>query len=248
MIAVENISKSFGAVQALSEVSFSIEAGALCGLVGPNGAGKSTLFKLLLGLLESDSGKIKIAGETINFGETAYKAQIGYAPEIPILYDYLTGVEFLHFIAAAKRIADKQRECEIKNWIGFFDLSSKAGELIKNYSHGMRRKMSLCAALIGAPSILLLDEATNGLDPESSFKFKQYLKNFCRDGGTVLFSSHIIETVEHLCDRITILHQGKIRKELDRGDWEGLRDQGSSLEQLFISLVQAGSKSIASVK
>ena len=130
------------------------------------------------------------------------------------------------------------KEREIKKWIDFFDLSSKAGELIKNYSHGMRRKMSLCAALIGSPTILLLDEATNGLDPESSFKFKNYLKTYCQNGGTVLFSSHIIETVEHLCDRIIVVHQGKIRRELDRDEWQGLRKQGSSLEQLFISLVQ----------
>lgn len=238
MIIVEHICKSFDTVPALNDVSFSIEAGALCGLVGPNGAGKSTLFKLLMGLLELDSGQIKIAGVTINFGETCYKSRIGYAPEAPILYDYLTGVEFLHFIAAAKRLPEKLKQSEIKKWIDFFDLSSKAGELIKNYSHGMRRKISLCAAMIGSPSILLLDEATNGLDPESSFKFKNYLKTYCQQGGTVLFSSHIIETVEHLCDRIIILHQGKIRQELERNNWEGLREQGSSLERLFIALVQ----------
>lgn len=238
MIAVENISKCFDTVQALTNVSFSIESGVLCGLVGPNGAGKSTLFKILMGLLELDSGRIRIANETINFGETTYKSKIGYAPEAPILYDYLTGIEFLHFIAAAKRINENLKQSEIKKWIDFFDLSSKAGELIKNYSHGMRRKMSLCAALIGSPDILLLDEATNGLDPESSFKFKNYLKTYCENGGAVLFSSHIIETVEHLCDRIIILHQGKIRRELNRDDWEGLREQDSSLEQLFISLVQ----------
>jgi len=238
MIIVENIRKSFDTVQALNDVSFSLEAGSLYGLLGPNGAGKSTLFKLLMGLLEPDSGKINIAGEAIHFGETAYKAKIGYAPENPILYDYLTGDEFLHFVAAAKHIPGKLQQSEITKWINFFDLSSKARELIKNYSHGMRRKMSLSAALLGWPSILLLDEATNGLDPESSFKFKEYLKSYCRNGGTVLFSSHIIETIEHLCDRIIILHQGKIRRELNRDEWERLREQGSSLEQLFITLVR----------
>ena len=238
MIIVEDINKSFETVQTLNNVSFSIDSGELCGLVGPNGAGKSTLFKILVGLLELDSGKIKIAGETINFGDTSYKSQIGYAPEAPILYDYLTGIEFLYFVAAAKRINENLKKNEIKKWIDFFDLSSKTGELIKNYSHGMRRKMSLCAALIGSPNILLLDEATNGLDPESSFKFKNHLKTYCQNGGTILFSSHIIETVEHLCDRIIILHQGKIRRKLDQNEWEGLRKQDSSLEQLFISLVQ----------
>lgn len=234
---VKNIAKSFGTVQALNDVSFSLSAGSLCGLVGPNGAGKSTLFKLLMGLLEPDKGEMQLFAETIHFGETTYKSKIGYAPENPILYDYLTGLEFLHFIASAKRMTATLRKNQIEQWIEFFNLSSKARELIKNYSHGMRRKMSLCAALIGTPEILLLDEATNGLDPESSFKFKEYLKEFCNNGGTVLFSSHIIETVEHLCDRIIILHQGQIRRELNREEWEDLRERGLSLEQFFISLV-----------
>lgn len=238
MIIIKNLYKAFGLVQAINNVSFSVEAGTLCGLVGPNGAGKSTLFRLLMGLLEPDSGKIEIADEIINFGDTGYKSKIGYAPEDPILYDYLTGVEFLNFVAAVKKVPSNIRANEIHKWLNFFDLFQKSGELIKNYSHGMCRKMSLCAALIGSPEILLLDEATNGLDPESSFKFKEYLKDFCENGGTVLFSSHIIETVEYLCDRIIILHQGKILRELDRDEWEGLRQQDSSLEQLFISLVQ----------
>jgi ABC-2 type transport system ATP-binding protein len=241
MISLTNISKSFGTVQALSDISFSVEAGSLCGLVGPNGAGKSTLFKILMGLLEPDTGILEIANETIHFGDTFYKHKIGYAPENPILYNYLTGLELLHFVSSAKRIAPASQQTEVQQWIKFFDLSTKSGELIKNYSHGMRRKISLAAALVGSPQILLLDEATNGLDPESSFKFKEYLKKFCAESGTVLFSSHIIETVEHLCDRIIILHEGKLRKELDRKEWQVLREQGSSLEQLFISLVKGES-------
>jgi len=238
MLEVQGVDAGYKDLQALWDVSLRVSEGELVALVGPNGAGKSTLFKLLMGLLEPDSGKIHITNEEIHFGDTAYKNKIGYAPESPILYEYLTGLEFLHFIASAKRVSKELQESEILKWIDFFDLSLKSGELIKNYSHGMRRKISLGAALIGAPEILFLDEATNGLDPESSYKFKQYLKNYCNNGGTVLFSSHIIETVEHLCDRIIILHQGRIRKELERKKWEGLREQGSSLEQLFINLIQ----------
>ncbi len=238
MIEVQHISKSFAELHALRDVSFSTKAGTLCGLVGPNGAGKSTLFKLLMGLLEADEGQILIAGEPIYFGDTTYKKQIGYAPEMPQLYEYLTGLEFLQFIAAAKPCSGDTKIDEIKKWLNFFDMSEKENELIKNYSQGMRRKICLCAALIGTPPILFLDEATNGLDPESSFAFKQYLKNYCAQGGTVLFSSHIIETVEYLCDRIIILHQGKIRKELGKKEWENLRFENSSLEQLFIKMVQ----------
>ena len=238
MIDVKNISKSFGELQAIKKVSFSIEPGSLCGLVGPNGAGKSTLFKIFLGLLEADDGNIRIEGDVINFGDTNYKRKIGYAPESPQLYDYLTGIEFLQFIAAAKHFSVSEIEEEILKWIIFFDLTGKKNELIKNYSQGMQRKISLCAALLGKPKILFLDEATNGLDPESSYKFKEYLRFYCQNGGTVLFSSHIIETVEYLCDRIIILHKGQIKQELTKDEWENLREKGSSLEQMFIGLVR----------
>jgi ABC-2 type transport system ATP-binding protein len=235
MVTIKNLSKTFERVQALRDVSFTVEKGKLCGLLGPNGAGKSTLFKIMMGLLESDAGEIELAGARATFGESEYKRQIGYAPETAILYEYLTGLEFLRFIAAAKQLPPAAREEQIQHWLAFFDLTAKANELIKGYSHGMRRKVSLSAAFLGAPDILLLDEATNGLDPESSFRLKEYLRKFCERGGTVLFSSHIIETVEHLCDRIIILHRGQVLREMERNEWEGLRQQGSSLEQDFIS-------------
>lgn len=237
-IVLKNISKSFEHIHAVRDVSFSVENGTLCGLLGPNGAGKSTLFKMMMGLLEPDSGEITLAGKVVTFGEVEYKRKIGYAPESAILYEYLTGMEFLAFIAAAKEIPKGMRQEQIDYWLSFFDLSTKAGELIINYSHGMRRKLSLSAALLGEPEILLLDEATNGLDPESSFNLKEYLRKFCSKGGTVLFSSHIIETVEHLCDRIIIMHQGRVLLEMRRVEWEGFRKRGSSLEEQFIAMVK----------
>ncbi|MDZ7290852.1 MAG: ABC transporter ATP-binding protein [candidate division KSB1 bacterium] len=238
MIHIKNLSKAFASVQALRDVSFSVEKGTLCGLVGPNGAGKSTLFKILMGLLKPDTGELALAGVQITYGDVAYKRKIGYAPETEILYEYLTGLEFLQFIAAAKQVAPIKREEQIRSWLAFFDLSRKANELITHYSHGMRRKISLCAALLGTPEILLLDEATNGLDAESSFRLKEYLREFCGHGGTVLFSSHIIETVEHLCDRLVILHEGRILREMQRQEWGDLRRQGSSLEQEFMAMVR----------
>lgn len=238
MITVKNLSKSFASVQALREVSFFVEKGSLCGLLGPNGAGKSTLFKIMMGLLAPDAGEIELAGAPIAFGDAEYKRKIGYAPESPALYEYLTGAEFLRFIAAAKGVAPEQREPQIQHGLAFFDLKNKAGELIMGYSHGMRRKISLAAAMLGGPEILLLDEATNGLDPESSFQFKKYLREFCGRGGTVLFSSHLIETVEHLCDRIIVLHQGRVLREMQQREWQYLRQQGTSLEQEFITMVR----------
>jgi len=193
--------------------------------------------------LRAGDGEVVIADRPIKFGDTEYKRLIGYSPENPVFYEYLTGLEFLNFIAAAKQATPRNRQStpssqQIQRWLAFFDLTPKAYELIKNYSHGMRRKLSLIAAVLGAPAILLLDEATNGLDPETSFRFKEYLREYCRNGGTVLFSSHIIETVEHLCDRIIILHRGRVLQEMRRAEWEQLRKAGSSLEQKFIALVQ----------
>lgn len=236
MIAIHNLSKRFEHVQALQEVSFAVAQGELCGLLGANGAGKSTLFKTAMGLLQADRGELVIAGLPITFGEVEYKRLIGYSPESPVFYEYLTGAEFLHFIAAAKHVANAAQQ--IEHWLSFFDLSAKAQELVRNYSQGMRRKLSLIAALLGAPQLLLLDEATNGLDPETSFRFKEYLRAYCRAGGTVLFSSHIIETVEQLCDRIIILHRGRVLQEMRRAEWEALRQAGSSLEEKFIALVR----------
>lgn len=245
MVIIQNLNKSFQHVQALQNVTLAVRQGELCGLLGPNGAGKSTLFKIVMGLLAPEAGEISIAGEQIHFGEVEYKRRIGFAPESPILYEYLTGREFLNFIAAAKRLAREARADDIAKWLEFFDLAPKADELILEYSHGMRRKISLCAAMLGKPDILLLDEATNGLDPESSYRLKEYLREFCGKGGTVLFSSHIIETIEHLCDRIIILHQGRVLRELRREAWESFRQQGSSLEKEFMKLVAEGANMLS---
>ncbi len=238
MITIKNLSKAFTQVQALKNVSFSVAKGSLCGLLGPNGAGKSTLFKIMLGLLEADAGEIELGGTQIAFGEVEYKRKFGYVPETPIFYEYLTGREFLSFIAAVKQVPPPMRQEQIQHWLEFFDLAAKSGDLIKSYSHGMRRKISLAAAVLGEPEVLLLDEATNGLDPESSFRLKEYLRDFCDHGGTVLFSSHIIETVEQLCDRIIILHRGQVRREMQRHEWHDLREKGTSLEQEFIATVR----------
>ena len=245
MITARDLQKFFGEIKAVDTVSFSVRKGELCGLLGPNGAGKSTIFKMFMGLLKPDAGIFRIAEKTISYGETAFKSKVGYAPETPVFYEYLTGQQFLEFVAAAKAIPIEERQADIDHWLSFFDLRTKSDELVNNYSQGMRRKLSLSTAFLGKPEILILDEATNGLDPESSYKVKEYFREFCSNGGTILFSTHIIEIVEHLCDRIIILHKGKKLKELQRNDWEGLRKAGSSLEHEFIHLVQSGKPSTA---
>jgi ABC-2 type transport system ATP-binding protein len=238
MIEIRKIYKNYNELAVLNQISFAVAPGELCGLVGPNGAGKTTLFKIIIGQIAADRGDIFLLNQPVAFGDFAYKQQLGYAPEIPALYDYLTGYEFLNFIGRAKNLSPANCHAEAEKWLAFFNLEEKARVLITNYSQGMRRKISLCAALLGHPRLLLLDEATNGLDPETSYYFKNYLREYCSNGGTVLFASHIIETIENLCDRLLILNRGEILKEMRREDWEGLPQQGKSLEQVFIDLIQ----------
>lgn len=236
MLRVTDLTRYYDTLLALDRITFEVQAGTLCGLLGPNGSGKSTLFKLLTGLLEPDRGEIRMLDETIHFGDHRHKFHLGYAPEEPEFYEYLTGYEFLQFIAAAKGLRGASVEQAVRRWLDFFDMIPKADDLILNYSHGMRQKTSLSAALIGTPKILLLDEATNGLDPESSYKVKTYLRDFCQNGGVVFLSSHVVELIENLCDRILILNQGRLSADLNPADLERIR-QEQSLERYFMSRI-----------
>ena len=241
MINIKKISKNYDRLAALKNVSFNVSQGELCGLVGLNGAGKTTLFKIIIGQIAADSGEILIEDQPVAFGDFKYKQQLGYAPETPALYDYLTGYEFLNFIGKVKQLSAGDCQMEAEKWLAFFKMDEKAQALIANYSQGMRRKISLSAALMGKPKLLLLDEATNGLDPETSYYFKNYLREYCDNGGTILFASHIIETLENLCERLIILNQGDILKKMQREAWEKLPQQANSLEQVFINLIQNAS-------
>ncbi|NIA31015.1 MAG: ATP-binding cassette domain-containing protein [Actinobacteria bacterium] len=210
MIKIENLSRSFEQVRALDDFSVEIKRGELFGLIGPNGAGKSTLMKCLIGLLKPDKGEILIDGENAVENSISVKKRIGYAPEDPVLYDYLTGMEFLEFITDLRKVPREISGEKIKSLLQNFGLEGKANQLIADYSHGMKQKISLAAALIAEPDILLLDEPTNALDPESIFWFKNHLQQLCESGVTIIFSSHILDTVEKICDRVGIIHRGKM--------------------------------------
>ena len=233
MIELVGVTKSYGPVHAVAGVSFRLEPGSLCGLLGRNGAGKSTLFKMLVGLVPGDGGELRVNGLAVPFGELAFRRQVGYVPENELLDDYLTVQEFLEFIAAIREIPAAERAADIDRWLTFFQLTDKRHALLIECSQGMRRKTSLAAAFLGRPRLLLLDEAMNGLDPESRAALKVELKSFCAGGGTVLFSTHVLETVEGLCDRVLILVRGRIARDLRPGDWaEGAGRK--SLESHFL--------------
>ncbi len=237
MIKIKSLFRSFEQVIALDDFSVEIEKGELFGLIGPNGAGKSTLLKCMVGLLKPDHGEILINGENAVANSIETKKLIGYAPEEPALYDYMTGMEFLEFIADLRQVPREIAQTKTGLLLQNFGLEEKANELIADYSHGMRQKISVAAALIAAPEILLLDEPTNAMDPESIFWFKSHLRKLCEEGVTVIFSSHILDTVEKICDRVGIIHRGKM---LACDTIDALcpkSGENASLEEIFMHLI-----------
>jgi len=215
-----------------------IRKGELFGLIGANGAGKSTLLKIIVGLLAPDQGEVTVGDVDVLQNPVQARKLIGYSPEEPILYDYLTGREFLEFVGKLRGMEKDRLDQRIAFLLGEYLLSDKADELIADYSHGMKQKISLCAALLPEPEVLLLDEPTNGLDALTAIRFKQHIRSLCNSGITVVFSSHVLETVEKISDRVGIIKHGKI---VACDTLDALRESvggGRTLEDIFIKLVQ----------
>ena len=236
MLHIETVSYSYNDVKALNNVSLRINKGELIGLVGSNGAGKTTLIKCITGLLKPDSGSITISQRTIDENPVEYKKKIGYVPENPFLYKYLTGFEYLKFISDIYTLDKNEKTGKIEFFLDYFNLSDKKNDLIGTYSHGMVNKISICAALLHSPEYLILDEPLIGLDPDSSFKFKELLNNYKKEGCVILFSSHILEVVEKISDKIAIIDEGKIAA---FGTLVSLKNEvkkGSDLEEIFMAL------------
>ena len=242
MIFIDSLHKSYDKVKALNDVSLSISKGELFGLIGVNGAGKSTLLNILTGLLKPDQGRIAINGMDIGQYPIEIKKHITYVPEEPVLYEYLTGLEFLQFVGEIRGLKKDVLSERIQFWINEFSLNDKAHVLIADYSQGMKKKMSFIAAFLPEPDILLLDEPTNGLDPESLFNFKKHVQQLHEKGKTIVLSSHNLDTVEKLCKRIAIIHEGRI---LTCDSIDSLRNfygKSENLETIFIDFIKNKSK------
>ncbi len=238
MIEIKDLYKSYERVQALAGINLSIHSGELIGLIGANGAGKSTLLKCLTGLVMPDQGSIIIDGLDAAQQRQQIKSLIGYAPEAAELYPYLSGREFLDFIADMHQMPGAVKSDRIQHYLSLFDMGKKADVLIDDYSHGMRQKISLSAAMISQPSILIVDEPTNGLDPESVVHFKEELQAFVDRGCTILFSSHILDTVEKICHRVAVLHQGRLLAFDTMAELRRLAPAHGTLEELYMKLVK----------
>jgi len=226
MIRVDGLRKEYGRVVAVDSVSFSVEAGEFVALIGHNGAGKSTTIKVLTGQLSPTAGLVSVAGVDVLKDPGAARAKLGYVPEEPALYDYLTCREFLELVVELRGGGDLDEALEMTG------LGDDADRLIREYSQGMRRKTALAAAVVSKPPVLVLDEALNGLDPPSAARVKAYLRGLCDAGCAVLLSTHVLETVEKLADRVVMLAHGNVVAD------ERVADIGDAgLERLFLEKI-----------
>ena len=236
LIETIHVMKSYGDKTAVSDVSISVNAGEIFGFLGPNGAGKTTTIKMIVGLLRPTSGEVRVGGYDVVTQPVKAKAACGYVPDEPNLYAKLTGRELLRFVGDLYGLDAAQSARRSEELLRLFGLMDAADETTDSYSHGMKQKTSLAAALVHDPKVLILDEPTVGLDPKSARLIKDILRQMAERGAAVMLSTHILEIAQNMCDRIGIINQGKV---IASGTMDELRQLGqgeSSLEDIFLGL------------
>lgn len=237
MLTIEHLSKTYpGGKRAVEDLSFSVPTGEIVGFIGHNGAGKSTTLRCAAGILPFDSGQILIDGHDITRQPVAAKQAMAFLPDNPDLYEFLTGVKYLQFIADLYAIPADVRTRRVARYADAFDLTGALGSPIGGYSHGMKQKLALISAFIRQPRLLILDEPFVGLDPQAAFTLKELLRQLCRDGGAVLFSTHVLEVAEKLCGAIVIIQNGRLVRSGPTAAVIG----DESLEQVFLDLAAEG--------
>lgn len=240
MIRIENLYRSYGTgenkVQAVKDLSLEVKKGELFGFLGPNGAGKTTTIKVLVGLLKADEGRVFINDIDVAKQSLKAKSIIGFVPEEPVLYEKMTGMKFFTFIADVYNVPGSGRNIIIE-LAELFEIRDALNDPISAYSHGMRQKVSLISAMLHDPEIFILDEPIIGLDPKASFNLKEKLKEYCKKGKTVFFSTHVMEVAERLCDRVGIISKGEL---LAAAPFKKLKEiegkKSATLEQIFLEM------------
>jgi len=238
MLELKKVSKTYsnGRVKAVDNISFTHKEGEILGFLGPNGAGKTTTIKMIVGLLKPDEGSIMINGINNQENPIEAKKSFGYVPDNPQVYERLRGIEYLKFISDVFQIPKEEREASIKKYSDVFNLTHALNDMINSYSHGMKQKLALISALIHKPDLFILDEPMVGLDPKSSFKLKEIMREHCDEGKSVFFSTHVLEVAEKICDRIAIINEGKI---IALGTMEELKEKAGkeeTLENIFLEV------------
>lgn len=231
VLEIKHYSKSYkGDVKAADDVSLTVQSGDIYGFIGHNGAGKSTTIRAVVGVLDFTDGEIFIDGHSVKDEPMECKKVTAYIPDNPDLYENMTGIQYLNFIADVFNIDVKTREERIKKYADLFEITSALGDLISSYSHGMKQKVAIISALIHEPKLLILDEPFVGLDPKATFKLKEIMHELCGKGTAVFFSTHVLDVAEKLCNKVAIIKQGRI---IQTGTMEEIT-KGHSLEETFL--------------
>ena len=231
MLEIRHYSKSYGeGKKAADDVSLAVMSGDIYGFIGHNGAGKSTTIRAVVGVLDFTEGDIYIDGHSVKDEPMACKRITAYIPDNPDLYENLTGIQYLNFVADVFGISAEERERSIRRYADLFEITNDLGDLISAYSHGMKQKLAIISALIHAPKLLVLDEPFVGLDPKATFTLKEIMHDMCEEGTAVFFSTHVLDVAEKLCNKIAIIKHGRI---IASGTMEELTE-GHSLEETFL--------------
>ena len=232
MLRIENVTKIYGDKKAVDQLSLHIQPGELYAFIGHNGAGKTTTIKACCGILQFDEGEIYIDGVSIKEDPLACKKKIAYIPDNPDLYDFMSGIQFLNFVADVFEVPAKVRQERIQRYADMIELTGDLAQPISAYSHGMKQKLAIISALIHEPKLLIMDEPFVGLDPKASHLLKQLMRQICDQGGAIFFSTHVLEVAEKLCDKVAIIKDGKLIRSGSMDEVKG----DTSLESVFLDL------------
>ena len=232
MLKIEHLTKTYGEKKAVDDLSLHIAPGEIYGFIGHNGAGKTTTLKSVVGILQFDAGEITIGGVSIRRNPLACKKMLAYIPDNPDLYDYMTGIKYLNFIADIFGVPAETRQERIRKYADLFELTGDLAQPIAAYSHGMKQKLAIIAAWMHDPKLIIMDEPFVGLDPKASHLLKGMMREICDQGGAIFFSTHVLEVAEKLCDKVAIIKSGKL---IRSGTMEEVKGD-VSLEEVFLEL------------
>ena len=232
MLKIEHLTKTYGEKKAVDDLTLHIAPGEIYGFIGHNGAGKTTTLKSVVGILQFDDGEILINGKSIRTAPLDCKRDIAYIPDNPDLYDYMSGIKYLNFIADIFGVSAADRKERIRKYSELFELTADLAQPIAAYSHGMKQKLAIIAAWLHSPKLIIMDEPFVGLDPKASHLLKGMMREVCDEGGAIFFSTHVLEVAEKLCDKVAIIKGGKLVRS---GTMEEVKGD-DSLEEVFLEL------------
>ena len=232
MLTIQHLTKRYGEKKAVDDLSLHIAPGEIYGFIGHNGAGKTTTLKSVVGILQFDEGEITIDGHSVKADPLTCKRELAYIPDNPDLYDFMTGIKYLNFVADIFGVSAAERQARIRKYADAFELTDDLAQPIAAYSHGMKQKLAIIAAWLHQPRLIIMDEPFVGLDPKASHLLKGMMREVCDNGGAIFFSTHVLEVAEKLCDKVAIIKGGKL---IRSGTMEEVKGD-DSLEEVFLEL------------